>query len=75
MANEGIGAIPDEHLVLADDPADMATAILDLFADPDRAARMGAAARCFVQAAWTWETHFLRLEAEMFAAVDEGKPR
>jgi glycosyltransferase involved in cell wall biosynthesis len=75
VANEGIGAIPDEHLVVADDPADMAAAILDLFADPDRAARMGAAARSFVQATWTWEAHFLRLEAEMFAALDERNAR
>ena len=70
VANEGIGAEPDDHLVLADEPADMAAAILQLFADPDRAARMGAAARAFVQANWTWEAHFLRLEAEMMTAVD-----
>ena len=62
VANEGIGATHGEHLVLADDPAAMAIAILDLFADPDRAARMGAAARSFVEKAWTWEVHFLRLE-------------
>jgi glycosyltransferase involved in cell wall biosynthesis len=71
VANEGIGATHGEHLVLADDPAAMAIAILDLFADPDRAARMGAAARSFVEKAWTWEVHFLRLEAEMFNALDE----
>ncbi len=71
VANEGIGALPDDHLILADDPADMAAAVLDLFAEPDRAARMGAAARSFVQETWTWEAHFLRLEAEMFTALDE----
>ena len=75
VANEGIGALPDEHLILADGPAAMATAILALFADPDRSARMGAAARSFVQATWTWEAHFLRLEAEMFAALDERNAR
>jgi hypothetical protein len=71
VANEGIGATPGEHLLLADDPAGMATTILGLFADPDRAARMGTAARSFVEKAWTWEAHFLRLEAEMFNALDE----
>jgi glycosyltransferase involved in cell wall biosynthesis len=75
VANEGIGGTPDEHLVLADEPVAMATAILDLFANPERAARIGAAARAFVQATWTWEAHFLRLEAEMFAALDERNAR
>ena len=73
VANEGIGATPDEHLVLADDPAPMASAILDLFADTNRGVRMGAAARAFVQENWTWEAHFLRLEEEMAAAMDEIK--
>jgi glycosyltransferase involved in cell wall biosynthesis len=71
VANEGIGATPDEHLILADEPSSMATAILDLFSDPDRAARMAAAARSFVQENWTWEAHFLRLEAEMIAVLDQ----
>jgi len=70
VANDGIGATPDEHLILADEPADMAAAILDLFADPARAARMGAAARSFVEQTCTWEAYFLRLEAEMFVALD-----
>ncbi len=57
----------------AADPGKIMTfcaAILDLFADPAWAARMGAAARSFVEQTWTWETHFLRLEAEMFGALD-----
>ncbi|MEN8198080.1 MAG: enoyl-CoA hydratase-related protein, partial [Pseudomonadota bacterium] len=29
---------------------------------------MGAAARSFVEAAWTWEAHFPRIAAEKFAA-------
>jgi len=34
---------------------------------------MGAAARSFVEQTWTWEAHFLRLEAEMFDALDESE--
>jgi glycosyltransferase involved in cell wall biosynthesis len=71
VANEGIGAEPGNHVVLADDPEDMATEILNLFAEPDRAATIGAAARKFVEQNWTWEAHFLRLEAEMLEAIDE----
>jgi len=54
----------------------MAAAILALFSDPARARAMGDAARDFVRKSWTWEAHFLRLEADMLAALDEkdGKP-
>jgi polysaccharide biosynthesis protein PslH len=71
VANEGIGAEPGAHVVLADEAEDMATEILKLFAEPDRAAAIGAAARKFVEQNWTWEAHFLRLEAEMLEAIDE----
>lgn len=70
VANEGIGATPDEHLVLADTPDEMASAILALFADSSRATALGVAARSFVQQNWTWEAHFLRLEAEMISMID-----
>jgi glycosyltransferase involved in cell wall biosynthesis len=70
VANEGIAAIPGEQLVLADTPSDMAEAILTLFRDPSRARAMGESARAFVEQNWTWEAHFLRLEAEMLAALD-----
>jgi len=71
LANEGIGAEPGAHVVLADEPGDMAKEILQLFAEPDRATSTGAAARKFVEENWTWEAHFLRLEAEMLTAIDE----
>jgi glycosyltransferase involved in cell wall biosynthesis len=70
VANEGIGAIPGEHLILTDRPADMAAEILALFDDTARAAALGRAARRFVERHWTWEAHFMRLEAEMVRAID-----
>jgi sugar transferase (PEP-CTERM/EpsH1 system associated) len=74
-ANEGIGAAPGRDLLLADAPEAFARAILELLADPARAARLGAAARAFVAAGWTWEAHFLRLEAAFYAALDEARAR
>ncbi|MGY9006975.1 MAG: glycosyltransferase, partial [Alphaproteobacteria bacterium] len=52
VANEGIGAEPEAHVVLADGPEDMAEEILKLFSEPDRAAAIGAAARRFVEQNW-----------------------
>jgi glycosyltransferase involved in cell wall biosynthesis len=71
VANAGIGAEPGRHLVLADEPKAMADAVLALFADAGRRAAMGEAARRFVADNWTWEAHYLRLEAAMVRAVDE----
>jgi glycosyltransferase involved in cell wall biosynthesis len=65
VANEGIGAKPDLHLLLRDDPAAMAEAIVELLRDPVRARVLGEAARGFVEAHWTWEAHFERLEATL----------
>jgi sugar transferase (PEP-CTERM/EpsH1 system associated) len=76
-ANEGIGALPGRDLLLADEPGAFARAILDLLADPARAAALGAAGRAFIAAGWTWEAHFLRLEAaflEALAEVRAGRP-
>jgi glycosyltransferase involved in cell wall biosynthesis len=72
-ANEGLGATPGRHLVLADDTAAFAAAILALLAEPARAAALGAAGRRLVVEEWTWEAHFLRLEAAFLAALD-GAP-
>jgi len=71
VANEGIGATPGEHLVLADEPDAMAREILALFGDAGRRAGIGQAARAFVVRNWTWEALFLRLEKAMFEALGD----
>jgi glycosyltransferase involved in cell wall biosynthesis len=65
VANEGIGATPDEHLLLRDDPVATADAVVALLRDAERARALGASARRFVEKHWTWEAHFLRLEATL----------
>jgi sugar transferase (PEP-CTERM/EpsH1 system associated) len=70
-ANEGIGAVPGRDVVLADEPGSMAQAVLDLLADPARAAALGEAGRRFIVASWTWEAHFYNLEAAFVAAADD----
>ena len=61
-ANEGIRAVPDEHLLVRDDADGIAEAVIGLLRDGERRRAMGRAARDFVSAHWTWEAHFEQLE-------------
>ena len=69
VANEGIGATPGEHLVVCDDAASFAQAVSKLLTDESEARRMGRAARAFVEANWTWDSLFTRLEASLLEAA------
>lgn len=72
VANEGIRATPGDHLVIADDEKAFADAVLALLADPGRRDRLAAAARAYILESWTWEAHFLALEAAMLAALEDS---
>jgi len=52
---EGIDAQPDRDWIVAD-PSEFAERIVDLTHHPERAARMGAAARVFVTQRYDWKT-------------------
>ena len=69
VANEGIGAEPGRHLLVADTPADFAEAVVALLSDPSRRTAMGAHARTFIVEQWSWEKHFDDLEREMCSLV------
>ena len=70
VANEGIGARPGEDLAIADDAEHFGAAVVGLLRDPDRRRQLGQAARAYVLRDWTWEGHFLRLEADMREQLD-----
>jgi polysaccharide biosynthesis protein PslH len=70
FANEGIGATPGRHFLVADEPRAFADRVLLLLDDPARRAELGAAARAFVSAQWTWEARFLELERSFYDALD-----
>jgi len=70
IANEGIVATPDVHLWLRHAPRAFADAVITLLRDRTTRARLGAAARSYVERHWTWEAHFeqqLRVFAEVAA--------
>ena len=69
VANEGILA-PSDTLLIADDAGAFAQAVIELLADPDRAIALGNRARSYVVENWSWEAHFLKLEAEFLKALD-----
>lgn len=62
IANEGIRA-PADTLCLADAADDFADAVIDLLDNPGKALALGRRARAYVVENWTWEAHFLKLEA------------
>ena len=70
IANEGIGAKAQSQILLCDDPAEMADAVVGLLRDAELRRNLGAAARQFVEAHWSWDAHFERLEGWLEEAVE-----
>lgn len=71
VANEGIRATPEEHLIVRETPETFADAVIELLQDPDRCRQMGSAARDYVVREWSWEKHFLDLEAILVELVNQ----
>jgi glycosyltransferase involved in cell wall biosynthesis len=59
---EGIDVVDGEHLLVADDPAAFADAVLSVTADDDLAARLGRQGRTLVEEHYKWESVVDRLE-------------
>jgi glycosyltransferase involved in cell wall biosynthesis len=53
---EGIDVRHDEHLLIADSPADIAAAVARLLERPDEAARLARAGRALVETRYDWRT-------------------
>jgi len=70
VANEGIGAVADRDVMIADTPEQMAGAVIALLNDPSRRDALGRRARQFIEEMWTWAGPFLQLEQAFFDALD-----
>ncbi|MBP1633294.1 MAG: hypothetical protein H6Q11_1582 [Acidobacteria bacterium] len=75
IANEGIGAVPGEEVLVADDPPAFAGAVVRLLRDPGLRRGLGERARRAIEQRWSWEAHFADLERVMLALVEEGARR
>ena len=69
IANEGIQA-PNGTLIVADTASDFTAEVVALLSDVPRAWALGERARNYVLSNWTWEVHFLKLEENMYSAID-----
>ena len=70
VANEGIDARPGKEILIADDACGFAAAIVSLLRNAKRRDELGKAARACVTREWSWEAHFLKLEADMVEQLD-----
>jgi hypothetical protein len=68
-AAAGVDAIPGEHLVVADDPQDLAEAILHLLNDTDARRRLSEAGRIRVEQRYTWEDAMARFDGLLQTAI------
>jgi polysaccharide biosynthesis protein PslH len=73
MANEGIGAVDGRDILIASQPAEFCRQIMTLFNDSVLCEKLGHSARRFVEAEWTWEHHFLRLEEDLYRVGANGR--
>ncbi|MBN1954001.1 MAG: TIGR03087 family PEP-CTERM/XrtA system glycosyltransferase [Anaerolineae bacterium] len=62
IVNEGLGAVPGEEIVIADDPPTAARQIVALLRDETLRSRIGQAARQFVQRKYSWEHAVRRMK-------------
>lgn len=53
---EGLEVIPNRHLVIADDPQELAHAVVALLQDPARRSALGRAGRALVEQQYSWDT-------------------
>ncbi len=60
---EGVGVRDGEHLLIGDGAAAFAARVLDLFADTDRRAALGAAGRRLAEDRYSWDLAGERLES------------
>ena len=72
---EGITARDGQHLLIADEPAEFARAVLRIMADQNRADDLARNGRLLVEAAFSWPYLLGQLEQFMFERRAETRPR
>lgn len=72
FGNEGAGALPGRDLLIADEPAEFAAAVVKLLLDKEYAAELGRSGQCFVREHYGRESVMARLDAVYAEIVASG---
>jgi polysaccharide biosynthesis protein PslH len=72
VCNHGIGAVPGEHLITADEPEAFATAVIELLRDRVLREKIGAAGKAFVAENYDLEAAVDRWDSAMRALLVEA---
>jgi polysaccharide biosynthesis protein PslH len=76
LGAEGLGAVAGRHLLIADDPAEFAAAVVRILNEPELATSLGAAGRALVSELYSWQGTAESLAAFFRRAVaDREIPR
>jgi polysaccharide biosynthesis protein PslH len=54
LGAEGLDSVAGEHLLIADDPAEFAAAVIRVLSDPELAAKLSASGRALVSESYSW---------------------
>jgi glycosyltransferase involved in cell wall biosynthesis len=72
---EGLELRADEHVLVADEPADFAAQTVRLMDDADLARRLAESGRSFVERRYSWDSSAKELEGVLERAVRQGRAR
>ena len=77
LGAEGLGGVPGQHLLIADDAADFARAVLRVLAEPALAEGLGRAGRALAAERYSWRSAARSLETffKQILARREAAPR
>ena len=75
QAIEGIDAIRGEEVVVAADAAAYVQAIVDLLRAPDKAKRIGVAARRRVESSYSWASQLRELDTIVAGSLESSRPQ
>ncbi len=74
LGAEGIEAVPEREILIADQPLEFAAAVVRVLDDPALASRLGRAARQLAVARYSWRAAALRLERFFVEVAGAGEP-
>lgn len=74
LGAEGIEAVPGRDILIADEPDAFADGLNQLLAEPEKAARMGQAARDLAVQRYSWAGAVQELERFYYQLLEEHTP-